>query len=367
MKHDVFEKLGLPEKPVMLAPLAGVSDIPFRLISTMHGADLCYVEMLSAAALIYKSERTFNMAKRHKDEKVLGVQVTGRNPQETAEAVMILDSMNFDTIDLNMGCPVRKVVKQGCGSAILKDPKRVYDTVALCRKYTSKPFSAKIRLGWDHDQLNVKEVTQAVLDGGADWITIHGRCRSDRYEQPVLMDKIIEVAESYQIPVIANGNILTPADGHMVNSQEPLSGMMVSRGSLGNPWLFNQIKCPQTKEPGIDEWFSTVKKHLAWFAETYQDQPHLNVCMRKHLLWYTSGWVGAKELRNRINQLKELAAMMTALEEFVSSLKAKHDSHLRRFDLHKRPMSDFSWDPKYDMDRVLDRGVGDDKMDSLTT
>ena len=144
----------LPSNPVVLAPLAGVSDSPFRMACADLGADLTYVEMISATALLYKSRRTYEMLVRHPQEQVLGVQITGKGAKETADAVAVLSEMNFDTIDINMGCPVKKVVKTGCGSAILKDVDRVYETVRLARERTEKPLSVKIRIGWDHKSVN---------------------------------------------------------------------------------------------------------------------------------------------------------------------------------------------------------------------
>ena len=172
--ENVFtRRLGLPFAPVILAPLAGVSDHPFRRACARHGADLTYVEMISATALLFESRRTFDMLKRHESESILGVQITGKTADEVGRAVGILDKMPFDTIDINMGCPVNKVVKTGCGSGILKDPKRVYETTKLARESTGKPLSVKIRLGWDRDNVTWPEVLDAAEMGGADWITIH--------------------------------------------------------------------------------------------------------------------------------------------------------------------------------------------------
>ena len=173
MGTSVFEKIGLRARPVFLAPLAGVSDHPFRRICAEQGADLTYVEMISATALVYNSARTIEMLKRHGAERLLGVQITGSSAEETARGIAILNEFPFETVDINMGCPVKKVVKTGCGSAILKDPERVRRTLELARAATDRPVSCKIRLGWDHASLNGVEVAQAAAAGGAAWITVH--------------------------------------------------------------------------------------------------------------------------------------------------------------------------------------------------
>jgi tRNA-dihydrouridine synthase B len=170
---------------VLLAPLAGVSDVPFRRVCQQLGAGLTYVEMLSATAIRYKNRRTFEMMARHGDESILGVQVTGPSADEVEEAVGVLSGLGFDTIDINMGCPVRKVVGAGCGSAILRDQPRLLDTVRRARAATHLPLSIKYRLGYTRDALNVEETTRNGILGSADMLTIHGRTRSEGYDTPV--------------------------------------------------------------------------------------------------------------------------------------------------------------------------------------
>ncbi|MCX6123154.1 MAG: tRNA-dihydrouridine synthase family protein, partial [Proteobacteria bacterium] len=210
--QNIFTRMGLPPVPVILAPLAGVSDHPFRRICAEAGAHLTYVEMISATALLYESRRTFDMLKRHDSENILGVQITGKSADEVGRAIEILDRMPFDTIDINMGCPVSKVVKTGCGSGILRDPERVFQTVKMARAATSKPLSAKFRLGWDKASINWREVSDAIESGGADWMTIHGRLRSDDYGAPVNLEDIAALKHKSKIPVIGNGNIFSRKD-----------------------------------------------------------------------------------------------------------------------------------------------------------
>ena len=357
MTYPIFTKLGLPEKPVLLAPLAGVSDHPFR--RTCHlggrGADLSYVEMISATALLYESKRTLKMLARHKEEEVLGVQLTGKTAEETAEAVSVLDKWDFDTIDINMGCPVKKVVKTGCGSAILKDPERVFRTVKLCREATDKPLSCKIRIGWDSQSLNAIEVAKAIQEGGADFMTVHGRTRDSDYSKPVDLTWIGRVKDAVSIPVIGNGNIFSKEDADHMMSLTRVDGVMVSRGALGNPWAFTDIKDGEGS-PSLLEWYETVLGHLAWQKEAYGDAAAPAVCMRKHLLWYTKGWVGGKKAREAINNSESLQDALSIVTEFYEYLKTRQ-SH--RKSVSPEGENRFGWDPKFEMDRKLDRGVFD--------
>jgi tRNA-dihydrouridine synthase B len=359
---NIFSRLGLPSRPVILAPLAGVSDHPFRRICTLHGADLTYVEMISATAMLFKSQRTYDMLKRHSSEKVLGVQITGRTAEEVSEAVQILDGMPFDTIDINMGCPVNKVVRAGCGSGILKDPERVYQTVKLCRSATAKPLSAKFRLGWDLQSMNWQENASAIQSAGADWMTIHGRLRSDDYGVPVRLEEMAKLRKIVQIPLIGNGNIFCHEDDELMTAASAVDGIMVSRGALGNPWVFNELKNKGLKV-SLDSWVETVLTHLSWQQEEYGDTGYGAVCMRKHLLWYAKGWPEAKKLREAISQLGRISEAKELIHQFAEQW-AQQGHQFRIESASLSHGSRFQWDPKYEMDRSLDRGIGDDCLEA---
>ena len=365
VRIPAFDKLGFPEFPVLLAPLAGVSDHPFRRVCAREGASLTYVEMLSAKAILYTSKRTFEMMARHADEAILGVQITGGSADDVARAIEILDKQPFDTIDINMGCPVTKVVKSGSGSAILKEPDRVYETVRLARQATGKPLSVKVRLGWDRSQVTIFEVADAAEKGGAHWITVHGRLRSEDYSYPVDLATMAAVKRRLTIPVFGNGNIFCRADALQMRERTGVDGVMVSRGALGNPWIFSEILSGKT-EVGPDEWLQVVTDHLTWQKEAYGAGGAGALCMRKHLLWYAKGWPGAKKLRERINTSELIHDCLSMVQEFHAELVANGITH--RFPVAGGGDEDgaasggqrFVWDPKYDMDRQLDRGVGDD-------
>lgn len=353
---NAFEKLGLDEGALILAPLAGVTDHPFRRICMRNGAHLSYVEMLSASALCYSSKRTFEMMKRHDEEMILGVQLTGKNAEETAKAIAILDRHPFDTIDINMGCPVKKIVKQGCGSAILRDPERVYQTVKMGREETDKVFTVKIRLGWQPSEKNMVEVAQAAEQGGAEWITVHGRTRDDDYSVPVDLDGIRAVADAVEIPVIGNGNVFTKKDAEVMLAKTGAKGVMVSRGALGDPWVFAGIKGDRTSL-SLEEWSEGVHWHIAAQAEEYGQTGKGAICMRKHLIWYSKGWPGGKAFREKMRFMETVDDCHKAVDEFVSEIEQLGVSE-RDLSQNQELSSRFSWDPKWDMDRGLDRGVG---------
>ena len=360
-----FARLGLPAAPVVLAPLAGVSDHPFRRLCARAGADLTYVEMLSATALLNDSRRTFDMMRRHPSETILGVQLTGKTPEEVGQAVEILGRLPYETIDLNMGCPVAKVVKSGCGSGILRDPARVYATVRAAVQATDKPVSVKFRLGWDKSSYTYLEVTDAAQSAGAAWLTIHGRLRADDYSVPVDLGRMAEVKSRARIPVLGNGNVFCRADHDFMTARTGVDGVMVSRGALGNPWVFRETKSGDATVTR-DEWLAAVLDHLAWQAEEYgPESTHGAICMRKHLLWYAKGWPGAKRVRETLTQVPTLAAAREVILYFAEELGRQGIE--RRLDvLPEGQAGRFAFDPKYDMDRRLDRGVGDDGLEALS-
>jgi tRNA-dihydrouridine synthase B len=300
------------------------------------------------------------MLKRHQEESILGVQITGKTADEVGRAVAILDKMPFDTIDINMGCPVNKVVKSGCGSGILRDPQRVYETTKLARESTGKPLSVKIRLGWDRSTITWPEVLDAAEKGGAEWITIHGRLRSDDYGVAVNLEAMAELKRRARIPVIGNGNVFSREDAVYMRERTGVDGVMVSRGALGNPWVFNAIKQGE-RDLTIDEWEKLVLDHLGWQQAEYGDVGSGAVCMRKHLLWYAKGWPAAKKLREAISQTGKISDCEALVKDFAQEQR-RSNAELRSTVWPMDQENRFLWDPKYDMDRQLDRGVGDDGL-----
>lgn len=334
-------------KPRLLAPLAGVSDFAFRLMCQRGGADLTYVEMLSSRALIHQNEKTLSMLKRHPEEKNLGVQITGRDSDEIAEAVTILNSYNFETLDINMGCPVKKVVKVGCGSALLKDPKEVYEITRKAVKASDIPVSVKIRLGWDLNSRNFLEVTDAIEKGGASWVTVHGRTRSQNYSDPVDLRSLSEIKKRLSIPLIGNGNLFSSSDCEAMEEASLVDGFMISRGALGNPWAFSSEK--ESPKVTLDEWFLWLKDHIKYHRENFSSEKVALVCFRKHLLWYLKGWPHAAPLKEKVLQMNSFSEVLDSVATFVSLLKDKGIETRRLANSGLSTKEKFVWDPKGDI------------------
>ena len=341
------------ENRVLLAPLAGVSDVPFRRVCQQHGAGLTYVEMLSAVAVNRRSPLTMRMLTRHPEEAVLGVQVTGPSPTEIADAVRLLEREGFDTIDLNMGCPVRKIVNKGWGSAMLLDPRKVEDTVKACKDATALPLTAKIRLGYTRPTLNVDEIAERVSRAGADMITIHGRCRSEGYERPVDRAGIATgfAHSGGGIVRVANGDIMDVASARAMVDETGCDAVMVSRGALGNPWIFEHILADRDRHPTLPDWLEIVLRHAEYHQDHYGTDLGATVRFRKHLLWYVSGFPGCRPLRNTLSTVASMDEVRRQLDEWARALPPETVRHQTRQATHE---------PKHEMDREADRGVGHD-------
>ena len=348
---------------VLLAPLAGVSDVPFRRICQEHGAGLTSVEMLSAVAIVHRARRTESMMARHPDEPVLGVQLTGAEPEDVARGAGWLAERGFDLVDLNMGCPVRKIVAKGWGAALLKEPERVAAIVARCREVVPQPLTAKIRLGYLRGEVNVADIAARIAAAGADLLTIHGRSRGDDYQAPVNYSAIRtgvqaarEAAGDRPLVTVGNGNVMDPVSAaHMVRATG-CDAVMVSRGALGNPWIFPAVLEPAFREPTVAAWRDVVIRHIAYHGEHYGDHHLAAVLLRKHLLWYLAGFPGVKRMRAACSTVGSLEEARDRVNRFADRLPAD----LRRYATSGgRPVDDdASFDPKHAMDRRHDRGIG---------
>ena len=350
---------------VYLAPLAGVSDLPFRRICTELGAGLTYVEMLSSIALLHGNRRTREMLGRHSEEKILGVQVTGPKPELVGQSVKLLDEHGFDTIDINMGCPVRKIVGSGSGAAFLKDVDRIRRTVEAARAATARPLSVKIRIGFTPETINVEETTAIIADGGADQITIHGRTREDSYGVPVSYAGIargIAVARQRRpdLLTIGNGDVMDAESAQAMVRETGCRGVMVSRGALGNPWIFEEILGRRTRPPTLAAWGEVVVRHLEYHEAYYGDNELAASLTRKHLIWYASGFPHSHRLREQINHVASLPEARRIIRSYV----AEYPADLRRYESTSAAARlARQHDPKFEMDRKLDRGVGDDGLE----
>ena len=311
---------------VLLAPLAGVSDAPFRRICRSMGAGLVYVEMLSAAAIIHKSKRTIHLMDRHPSEDVLGVQVTGSSAEEIAAAIVMLDKRDFDTIDINMGCPVKKIVSKGWGSAMLLDPERISRTVMLARNATAKPLSVKIRLGYSRELLNVDEVAARVMDEGADMLTVHGRTRGENYstpsDWPAIHNAVIRVGECSggRGVTVGNGDALNPTSARAMMRATGCDAVMVARGALGNPWVLRDMLNGTETALSPSEWLETVVCHMEMHDRHYGGGTRAATLFRKQLLWYIQGFPNSRLLRTHLSVADDLRVVRRQLIGFAKNL-----------------------------------------------
>ena len=343
----------------LLAPLAGVSDVPFRRICQELGAGLTYVEMISSTAINHAKVRTLDLTRRHESEDQLGFQLTGPNAESVADASEEIERRGFETIDVNMGCPVRKIVNKGWGSAILKEPQRVQDTIAHMRERVSVPVTAKIRLGFTENDLNVVEVCRRLAVADAEMITIHGRLRGEDYGAPVRYDKISEgfaAAKSIKPDVftMGNGNVFDYASAMEMVNKTGCDAVLVSRGALGNPWIFGQIVRGDEVHPTVDEWAEVLFRHMDYHETFYGVSVPTTARFRKHLLWYVSGFPHTRQLRPVLSQVKTMDEVRRIIEELVAGFPGDLPRNASAPEANRRIRA--MHDPKYEMDRQLDRG-----------
>ncbi len=320
----MFEGIDSLQGRAFLAPLAGISNLPFRLIARSFGCALAYTEMVSANGLIRNTEKTFEYLQSCPEDKPLGIQIFGADPQLLARAACIACEHGADLIDINMGCPVKKVVKTGAGAMLMKDPGAVARIVAAVKKAVPIPVTVKIRSGWNRGSINAVEIARIAEDSGADAVAVHGRTADQGYSGTADWKVIAAVKEVLHIPVIGNGDIWQPQDAVRMMTQTSCDAVMVGRGVLGNPWIFmgiNQLLDgrPECWMPGLMQRYEIIKKHWSMEAELCGSRAAARN-FRKHLLWYTKGLEGSSRFRNLVSALPERESMLAELDKYFQSL-----------------------------------------------
>ena len=319
MKHLKIGNVEL-ENRYILGPMAGVTDLPFRLLCREQGAGLLCMEMVSAKAIYYNNRNTESLLEIHPDERPVSLQLFGSDPKIMSEMAKRIEERPFAILDINMGCPVQKDVKNGEGSALMKNPKLVYEIVSALVKAIDKPVTVKIRKGFDDDHVNAVEIAKIIEEAGAAAVAVHGRTREQYYSGKADWDIIRQVKEAVSIPVIGNGDVTSPQKADELVRQTGCDGIMIARGAQGNPWIFSEmIHWEETGEipprPDKDEIRKMMLRHARLQLEYKGEFSGIRE-MRKHVAWYTKGLKGAARLREKVNAVESLAE----LENLLTSL-----------------------------------------------
>ena len=294
------------ENNLILAPMAGVTDLPFRLLCKEQGCGLMYTEMVSAKAILYKNRNTGPLMEVRPEEEPVALQLFGSDPEIVSDIAAQVEDGPYDIIDLNMGCPVPKIVGNGEGSALMKNPKLVEEILTALVKKVKKPVTVKFRKGFDDDHINAVEIARIAESCGVSAVAVHGRTRAQFYSGKADWDIIRQVKEAVKIPVIGNGDIFTPEDAKRMLYETGCDGLMIARGAKGNPWIFSRtLHYLETGEllgpPDKEELKETILRH-AQLQIQFKGE-YLGLCeMRKHLSWYTVGLPHSSSLRNDVNQ-----------------------------------------------------------------
>ena len=307
------------EHPLLLAPMAGVTDLPFRLLCREQGAGLLCTEMVSAKAICYKNKNTAKLMEIRPEEHPVSLQLFGSDPEFIAEAIRMIENRPYDILDFNMGCPVPKVVGNGEGSALMKDPKLVSAILKAMVRTSGKPVTVKIRAGFDEQHKNAAEIARIAEDAGVAAIAVHARTREQYYAGDADWDVIRQVKEAVRIPVIGNGDLKTAEDVLRMREQTGCDGFMIGRGAQGNPWIFAQILYKlKTGEdlapPSFTEVRAMLLRHARMLIEVKGAYVGIRE-MRRHAGWYLTGFYGASALRGRICTVESYEELEALLED----------------------------------------------------
>ena len=312
------------ENFVIMAPMAGITNLPFRLMVKKLGAGLVTTEMVSAMGLTLGKKKTYDYMRSDPREKPLAVQIFGSSPDVMASAAQAVVNGGADLLDINMGCPVKKVVKTGAGASLLRDRRSVSEIVSAVRRVCPIPLTVKIRAGWSPEEPAACELAQVVEDCGGDAVTVHPRFATQGYSVRADWRLIGQVKDRVKIPVIGNGDIFEPSQALEMMRQTGCDGVMVGRGAIGNPWIFKQIlhlaQGLPVPRPDLDERRSLLIEHYQLLSNAMGGK-RAALAMRGLLLWYTKGLPHSSRFRGSITQIKDLESLVTTMDIYFSALK----------------------------------------------
>jgi tRNA-dihydrouridine synthase B len=313
--------------PLYLAPMAGVSESPFRQLCRRFGADVVVTEFLSAEGIRRENEATLAKLRFGPEERPIGVQIFGADPAAMGEAAaLVTDVFAPEFIDINFGCPVKKVVKRNGGSGCLKDLGLVADVIRAVARATHLPVTVKIRSGWSEEMRDPVAIALRCQDAGARVLTLHPRTRAQMYTGSARWDEIAAVVQALEIPVLGNGDIKTPHDALRMQQQTGCAGVMIARGSFGQPWIFTQARSllagePMPPAPPVEERFAIAVEH-AKMAEAYENDPRgAAIEFRKHLGWYVKGLPCSADLRRTLHQVESLSAVEDIFGDYLARMR----------------------------------------------
>lgn len=310
--------------PVFFAPMAGISDLPFRTIVREFGCALAFTEMISARGLVEGAGKTCHYLDSTPGDRPLGVQLFGADPATLAEAARIVSERGADLIDLNMGCPVKKVIKTGAGAALMRDSGKVEAILTAMRKATALPLTIKIRAGWNSRSVNAVEIGRLAVGCGVDAVILHPRTVEQGFSGLSDWGLIGALKSALTIPVIGSGDLRRPDDAARLFAETGCDAAMVGRGGLGNPWLVGEtlrhLSGAATMEPSLAHREETIRRHLLLSTEYYGEAVGTRD-FRKHLLWYTKGLRGGAQFRQAVAQISDRTSVWKALETYLRSLE----------------------------------------------
>ena len=307
------------ENPYILAPMAGVTDLPFRLLCKEQGAGLLCMEMVSAKAIQYNNKNTKALLEIHPEELPVSLQLFGSDPDVISEIAKRIEELPFSILDINMGCPVPKIVKNGEGSALMKNPKLVYEIVRKTARAIQKPVTVKIRKGFDDTCINAVEIAKIIEDAGGKAVAVHGRTREQYYSGKADWDIIRQVKEAVSIPVIGNGDVVSGESAIAIQKETGCDGVMIGRGAQGNPWIVSELlEYERTGKMPLRPSVEAIKEMMIRHAQLQMQYKgeYLGIReMRKHVSWYTSGLPNSAKLRDEINRVESYEELEQLLEE----------------------------------------------------
>ena len=304
---------------LILAPMAGVTDLPFRLLCKEQGAGLLCMEMVSAKAIYFNNKNTEELLTIDDREPPVSLQLFGSDPDIISEMAKKIENRPFSILDINMGCPVPKVAGNGEGSALMKNPKLVEEIVSKTAKAIKKPVTVKIRKGFDDEHINAVEIARIAESAGAAAVAVHGRTREQYYSGKADWDIIRQVKEAVKIPVIGNGDVTSPEAARQLMETTGCDGIMIGRGAQGNPWIFRQIlhwmeTGEEESKPDLEEVKAMILRHARMLVEYKGAYTGIRE-MRKHVAWYTAGYPNSAKLRARVNEIESLEALEHLIQE----------------------------------------------------